>query len=119
MPSFSSSSSAKLQSCHPDLQELFYAVIEEYDCSVLEGHRSPERQQQLFDEGMTKTLNSNHLHDPSRAVDVMPYPINWDDALEHHKFATKVYQKAIQLGIKVRWGGNFKSFFDAPHWELL
>ena len=78
-----------------------------------------ERQEELFKTGKTKTLGSKHLYSPSRAVDVMPYPIDWDDRLGQHEFATKVYQKAIELGIKVKWGGNFKTFYDAPHWELI
>ena len=116
---FSSSSEDKLATCHPDLIRLFNAVLKDEDCTIIEGHRSMERQKQLFRDGKSKTLASNHLSVPSNAVDVMPYPIDWEDALGQHKFATIVYRKAIELNIKVRWGGNFKSFYDAPHWEII
>ena len=119
MPKFSTKSQERLSTCHPDLIHLFEEVIKEVDCSVLEGHRTMERQKQLFRDGKSKTLASNHLYNPSKAADVMQYPIDWEDKLEQHKFATIVYKKAIELGIKVRWGGNFKSFYDAPHWELI
>lgn len=119
MPKFSSSSLNKLSTCHPALQKLFSEIIKESDCTVLEGHRTMERQKKLFREGKSKTLASNHLSVPSNAVDVMPYPIKWEDITGQHEFATKVYAKAIELGIKVRWGGRFKTFYDAPHWELI
>jgi peptidoglycan L-alanyl-D-glutamate endopeptidase CwlK len=78
-----------------------------------------ERQKELYREGKTKTLGSNHLPLPSKAADVMPYPIDWEDIAGQHEFATKVYAKAMELGIRVRWGGNFKTFYDAPHWEII
>ena len=119
MPSFSQSSKDKLDTCHPDLIRLFNEVIKEYDCSILEGHRDMERQKQLFRDKKTKTLASKHLYEPSRATDVMAYPIRWDDIQGQHEFATKVYMIAMVLGIRVKWGGNFKTFYDSPHWELL
>lgn len=119
MPKFSTKSQEKLNTCHPDLIKLFEDVIQYRDCTILEGHRTRERQEQLLIEGKTKTLKSNHLYTPSLAVDVMPYPIDWEDTEEQHKFATFVYSRAMVLGIKVRWGGNFKGFYDAPHWEII
>jgi len=119
MPSFSTSSETKLTSCHPDLVRLFREVIKERDCTVLEGHRSMERQKQLFRDGKSKTLASKHLTQPSIAVDVMPYPIKWEDREGQLDFATFVYMKAIELGVKVKWGGNFRNFYDSPHWELI
>lgn len=119
MPSFSQSSKDKLATCHSDLQRLFSEVISKYDCSVLEGHRTMERQKELFREGKSKTLGSNHLSVPSNAVDVMPYPIDWDDTEGQRVFANHVYQIAMDLDIRVRWGGEFKNFYDAPHWELI
>lgn len=119
MARFSTRSMDKLSTCEDDLITLFNEVIKTYDCTVLEGHRDMERQKELFRSGKTKTLGSNHLSFPSRAADVMPYPIDWADQLGQHRFATHVYNTAMSLGIKVRWGGNFKNFYDSPHWELL
>jgi peptidoglycan LD-endopeptidase CwlK len=28
-------------------------------------------------------------------------------------------QAAKELGVSIRWGGDFKSFFDGPHFELV
>ena len=119
MPQFSQASQAKLDSCHPDLIKLFEEVVKTYDCTIIEGHRSMERQKQLFRDGKSKTLASNHLSVPSNAVDVMSYPIHWDNKEEQYRFAAHVLSVAMFLGIKVKWGGHFKSFYDAPHWELI
>ena len=117
MPSFSKSSKDKLETCDYRLQKLFNEVIKDWDCTVIEGHRSFERQRALVKEGKSKTMNSRHLSFPSAAIDVMPYPIKWDDELGQKDFANYVYQTAINLGITVHWGGMWK-FYDAPHWQV-
>lgn len=119
MPEFSKKSKENLNTCEEDLKRLFCEVIKYHDCTILEGHRSMERQKELFRDGKSKTLGSNHLSLPSKAVDVMPYPIQWDDIEGQHMFATAVFSKAMEMGIRVRWGGSFKSFYDAPHWEII
>lgn len=124
MSSFSIRSKERLSTCHPDLIRLFDAVIKDRDCTVLEGHRSEGRQRQLLKEGKTKTLKSNHLYSPSLAIDVVPYPIDWGDKDAQYKFASRVFDKAMRLGIRVRWGGWFKApndeiFYDSPHWEII
>jgi len=84
MPNFSKKSAQRLNTCHPDLVELFEKAVEKYDCSILEGVRSLERQTELFKTGRSKTMNSKHLPDAefgglSLAVDVVPYPIQWGE----------------------------------------
>ena len=51
MPKFGSRSKRNLVTCHEDLQDLFNEVIKYVDCSVIEGHRSKERQNKLYEEG--------------------------------------------------------------------
>lgn len=116
---FSSKSLKNLGTCDKELQVLFKEVIKEQDCTILEGHRSLVRQNELFVKGRTKTMKSNHLYLPSRAVDVMPYPIDWKDREGQLSFSRLVKYTACRLGIQVRWGGDFKSFYDAPHWEII
>ena len=94
----------------------------------MEGHRSAERQDKLFEEGRTKVKypNGRHNANPSRAVDVVPYPIDWDDRERFHLFAGFVLGIAKSMGINLRWGGdwnqNFEvddnNFDDFPHFEL-
>ncbi len=129
MAHFSERSKERLSTCHPNLRRLFEAVVTGFDCAILEGVRTKERQQALVISGVSKTLNSNHLADPdgySRAVDVAPCPINWKDLDRFYFFAGYVRRTAEELGVKVRWGGDWdgdtevrdNGFDDLVHWEL-
>ncbi len=128
MSSFSKSSDEKLNTCHPLLQTLFREVVKKYDCTIICGNRNEKDQNEAFMKGFSKLKfpNSKHNSMPSRAVDVMPYPINWSDKSRLLHFAGYVQATADRLGIKVRWGGNFdgdsnldNGFLDRPHWELV
>ena len=128
MPKFGKSSQTRLETAHPNLQEIFNEVVKKIDCSVLEGYRSQERQDKLYEEGKTKVKypNGRHNHYPSRAADIAPYPIDWSDRERFHLFAGFVLGIARSMGIKLRWGGdwnmNFEvddnKFDDFPHFEL-
>ncbi len=128
MPYFSKKSKGKLETCHKDLQKVFNEVIKHVDCTIIEGHRGEERQNRLYDEGNTKVRypDGRHNCNPSNAVDVVPYPIDWDDRERFHLFAGFVLGISKSLGINIRWGGdwnrNFEvddnQFDDFPHYEL-
>lgn len=120
MPTFSDRSMKRLQTCDQRLQILMAEVIKERDCTILCGYRSPEEQEQAFHDGRSKAHYGQSKHNtyPSSAVDVMPYPIDWNDIDRLKDFANFVLGKASELNIPVRWGGNFKNFFDGPHFEL-
>ena len=125
---FSQNSLKQLRTCHPDLQELFFAVVEEFDCTILEGERDEETQNILFTEGKSKVTypNSKHNNSPSLAVDVAPYPIDWEDTDRFYYFAGFVMGVASQLGIKIRFGGDWNKdnqvkdtrFKDLCHFEM-
>ena len=129
MPYFGKRSKKHLETCDKRLQKVLNEVIKYVDCSVIEGHRSAERQNKLFEEGRTKVKypHGRHNSNPSRAVDVVPYPIDWDDRERFHLFAGFVIGIAQSMGIKLRWGGdwnmNFEvddnNFDDFPHFELI
>ena len=106
MAKFGKTSKQRLSTCHEDLQTVFNEVIKHVDCSILEGHRSGERQDKLFAEGKTKVKypNGRHNANPSNAVDVAPYPIDWDDRERFHLFAGFVIGIAKSMGITLRWG---------------
>jgi len=129
MYKFGKRSQQKLSTCHPDIQRICNELIKIMDVSVLEGIRTQERQQELVDTGMSKTMNSKHLDQGdgySHAVDLAPYPIDWNDRERFIYMQGMIRGIAQQLGIKVRSGidwdsdGNIKdhSFFDGPHFEL-
>ena len=128
MPRFGKKSRERLATCDERLQRVFNEVINYVDCSVLEGHRSAERQDKLFEEGKTKVKypNGRHNANPSRAVDVVPYPIDWKDRERFHLFAGFVLGIAYSMDIALRWGGDWNQNFevddnqfdDFPHFEL-
>ena len=133
MPRFSNKSDMRLDTCHALLQELFRAVVKKYDCAVVEGHRTRRRQNQLFQQGRSqvKWPNSKHNVMPSEAVDVAPWikdqGIPWKSPNQFHNFAGFVKAKALELGIEIRWGGDWDGdndvndqwFNDLAHFELI
>lgn len=129
MPEFSAASIAQLSTAHPDLQRLFREVIKHLDVKVLQGHRSVADQQELYAQGRTKPGNivtnidgvrrkSKHNHNPSLAVDVVPWPIDWKDIGRFQYMGGFVLGFARAMGIDVEWGGHWKTFKDLPHFEL-
>ena len=121
MPSFGEQSLSRLSTAHPLLQRLFHEVVKHRDCSVICGHRGQEDQETAFREGKSKAHwgQSKHNYVPSLAVDVMPYPLDWGDIQRIKDFSHFVKGVAAAMDIKVQWGGEFKNFFDGPHWELI
>ena len=148
----------KLQGVHPDLVRVVKRAIEitKQDFSVHEGLRTLERQKRLVANGASRTLNSKHikqLDGYGHAVDLLPWSdfdgngkseISWH--WEHfYPIADAMRQAAKELGIKVRWGGNWselnvydkstkqlvadyvagrrrlgrQAFIDGPHFELI
>ena len=128
MPRYSKRSKERLATCDEKLQDVFNEVIKHVDCSILEGHRSKERQNKLYDEGRTKVRypDGRHNANPSKAVDVTPYPVDWKDRERQTLFAGFVLGIARGMGLRLRWGGDGDQDFqvmdnrfdDFPHFEI-
>lgn len=121
MALFSETSKTRLQTAHPDLQRLFFDVIQGWDCAILCGHRDEADQAAACAKGNSGTPwpTSKHNSCPSLAVDVAPYPVDWADIQRFKDFAAYVKGRAEALGIAIRWGGDFKSLKDYDHFELV
>ncbi len=129
MLKFSSKSRNNLATCHEDLQKIFNEVIKNYDCSILQGWRSNQEQEELFRENKTKLRSGQSKHNkrPSLAVDVAPYPIDWENKDRFYHFAGYVKGIADNMGIEIKWGGDWnnnnsfddQTFDDLPHFELI
>ncbi len=129
MPSFSNFSLSHLETCDDRLQDVFNEVIKHVDCRVFSGHRSPEEQDRLFEEGKTTLIGGESKHNkfPSLAIDVTPYPIDWENRERMLLFNGFVLGTASQMGVILRsgsdWNMNFnprdQTFHDLPHFELL
>lgn len=108
----------------PELQELvnkIYSNIIVYNripMEVFETKRTLERQEWLFKQGMSKTMNSRHLD--GSAVDFV-YCLDgkwsWDNSVLHYfDFLGK---RVIELyGDRLEWGGSWLQFIDKPHFQL-
>lgn len=128
-----------LNQCTPELRRLFLAVDAIVPVEVLPSTiRTAAQQREFLAAGTSKTLNSKHLITPerpfSRAVDAGPYPHRWPqegtkdfwkDWARLYYFAGVVVTTARQMGISIRyggdWNGNFElkdeNFFDGVHFE--
>ena len=88
-----------------------------------------------MDRGFSRTLRSNHLRQPdgfAHAIDVMAAgdldgsgtidaqdrALTWNRG-NYLSISEAMKQSADELRIGIRWGGDFKSFFDGPHFELV
>ena len=136
MYKFSKRSQSNLITAHSELQLLFNEVIKEVDITVLYGHRTKEQQDEMVAKGYSKLKypNSNHNSNPSMAVDVAPYPIDWKDLDRFAETAVIIFdtwnflKKNKKVFKTIRWGGNWKSVYDEswkqvkwldmPHWEI-
>lgn len=124
----SHASQEKLNSVRLDLRKVALKAFETmpFDIMVLEGARTKERQDELFAKGATKVRISRHMS--GNAIDIAPYPIDWNDTDRFVVMAKHMFNAAKELGIKIRWGGNWSStdeeqeppssFVDMPHFEL-
>ncbi|MEP3431771.1 MAG: peptidoglycan-binding protein [Roseibium sp.] len=110
----------RLKGVHPDLVKVVKraAEITKQPFQVTEGLRTLARQRQLVRRGASKTLNSRHLS--GHAVDVVAKigpRISWEVPL-YYAIADAMKQAAEELGIPLEWGGDWRSFFDGPHFQL-
>jgi len=128
MPSFGTTSKERLATCDPILQGLFNEVIKYYDCAIICGHRGEAEQNKAFEEGRSKLKwpNGKHNKFPSQAVDVMPYPIEWNNVKRLRHFIGFVQGIIAVKGLRVRsghdWDNDYdldeEKFKDGPHWEI-
>ena len=107
-----------LSGVHPDMIAVVKKAISitEVDFTVIEGVRNINRQRELLKAGKSTTLNSRHI--TGHAVDMVPWPVDWEDIGRFETMAIAMKKAAEELDIPIVWGGDWKSFYDAPHFEL-
>ena len=141
---FSEKSLERLATCDKDLQLVMNTAIKvsRVDFGIDEGHRSVERQQQLYKQRPPVTtkdgivFRSKHNYEPSRAVDIYP----WVNGAKNYRLDIMTYMAGLIEGIseilflagqtthRIRWGGNWdmdgeiitdQTLIDTPHFELI
>ena len=124
---FSQRSLNNLKNVHPLLIKLMKAAIVNapIDFVITEGVRTTQRQKELFKQGKSKCdgviKKSNHqvkADGYGHAVDLYPLPIQYKDLKPYKILSEHIKKIAKELNINITWGGDFKSFIDAPHYEL-
>lgn len=132
---------------HPDLIRVVLRAIEltTQDFQVHDGLRTIEEQTALVVSGASKTMDSRHL--TGHAVDLVPVvngKLRWELG-PCCAIAEAVRTAALELGVKIRWGGDWngvltgsniptaemvqayikwcdrlgkRCFIDGPHFEL-
>lgn len=126
MPKFSKISKERLATCHPDLQAVCNELIKQYDFSVLEGHRGEQAQNAAYRKGTSqvKYPHSAHNKTPSLAVDIAPYPIDWDNVSRFNEMiirfdtVAKILQAEGVIDSDFVYGGRWAKLKDWPHIEI-
>lgn len=120
----------RLMTCDKRLIRIVEALLEDgVSVHVLCGHRNKKDQDEAFRTGASDLQwpNSKHNPMPSKAVDLAPAPLDWDDLDAFDVLAKLVLAKAEDLGIALRWGADWdrdgkpreKGEWDSPHFELV
>ncbi|WP_320159395.1 MULTISPECIES: M15 family metallopeptidase [unclassified Acinetobacter] len=134
---------SRLEGVHPELVKVVQRAIQltDQDFMVVEGVRSKEQCYINYGKGRTASqckakgvpikyaqpnlskvtwlnnpLASNHV--TGQAVDLVPYPVDWNDLKKFQVVANAMQAAAKDLGVKLSWGGNWKTSKDYPHFEL-
>ena len=124
MPRFGKRSQSRLKGVNVKLVNVLNELIKIMDVTIIEGVRSKERQAELLEKGATKVKYSRHME--GKAVDLAPYPIDWDNRDGFHYMGGMLRGIAHELDIKLRWGGDWdsdgeikdNSFDDLVHVEI-
>lgn len=111
---------SRLKGVHPDLVRVVQLALtySPHDFLITEGLRTPARQQVLFNEGASKTLNSRHI--TGHAIDfavLIKGKLRWDWPL-YGPVADAFKRASKELNVPIIWGGDWKSLRDGPHIEL-
>ena len=124
MYKFGKRSRERLKGVDIRLVNVLNELIKIMDVTVIEGLRSAERQEELLAKGATKVKYSKHME--GKAVDIAPYPIDWKDRDRFHYMGGMIRGIAKQMGINIRFGGDWdsdgdtkdNSFDDLVHVEI-
>lgn len=117
---------SRLNGVHPSLASVVRLAAEKYrgKFMVVEGTRTIEKQKENVAKGASKTMNSKHLpqgDEFSHAVDLAPLvngTIPWNDKSKFKELADCMKDCATEMGVKIEWGGDWRSFYDGPHFQL-
>mgnify|MGYP003147218872 FL=1 len=128
MPKFGKRSLKRLEGVDTRLVSVLNKLIKIMDVTIIEGVRSAEKQLEYFESGKSKIdgIKKKGQHQLGNAVDLAPYPIDWDDRDRMHYMGGILIGIGHMMGYKLRWGGDWdrdgetkdNSFDDLVHIEI-
>lgn len=128
MYKYSKASLEKIAQCDPQLQEICHELIKIMDVTILCGYRGKDEQNLAYSQGKSKLQfpQSKHNKTPSQAIDIAPYPVDWNNLNRFYHMIGIIRGIAHVKGIKIRSGGDWdidgeitdNKFNDLPHVEL-
>lgn len=128
MPHLGPASLRRIATCDPRLQLVCRDVIKVTDFAVTCGHRTLAEQVVKWEQGRTtpgkivtwaKPGESVHGTNPSRAIDLAPFPIDWDNEQRFIELGGMMLYAAALRGIALEWGGHWsKRRRDLPHYQV-
>ena len=126
MPKFGKASVQRLATCHADIRKVCEQLIKTYDFSVTCGYRGKQDQNTAYQKGASKLQfpKSPHNQLPSLAVDLVPYPVDWNDIYRFKEMAAAFFAVANllkergEITHEFEWGGNWRTLKDYPHFEV-
>jgi len=114
------------------LQALLWEAIEYIDFKVIQGERSKALQDLYHREGRSRKPWPFSRHncpngEQSRAVDIAPWPIDWEEANRFYALGGFLRGLAAKMGVPLRcgfdWDGDWcfrdQTFHDLGHFEIL
>lgn len=131
---YGSKSMSKLDTCHPKLKEVALLGLEmsPYDITIIHGWRGEEVQNALQESGAStkrfpdskhNTMRPPPLNSPeSEAFDFGPWvngDIPWNDTHVFACIAGCFFAAAQQLGVTLRWGGDWDSDGSTKDQKLM
>ena len=116
---------AKLKGVDPKLVKVIVeaAKTARTPFRVLEGLRTAAKQAEYFRAGTSMKNGTTNMsnHQLGKAVDIVPLvngKVVTRSWTPFYPMADNIKATAKYLGIKVTWGGDWKSFKDGPHFEI-
>ena len=110
----------RLQGVHADLVRVVEraCAISDLDFMVTEGLRTAAQQAKYVAAGRSQTKNSRHL--TGHAVDLAVMiggELTWEWKY-YAKLGDIMKQAAKDVGVKIEWGGDWRTLRDGPHFQL-
>lgn len=131
---FGDRSKMMLSTCHVLLRAIAHRALElsPIDFAVVQGHRNKDDQEVAFESGKSRVQWPNGRHNslPSHALDFAvvpnPYEAGFKNAARYYLVAGCFFAAARELGVEIRWGGDWdgdgdftdQTFDDLGHVEI-